>query len=201
MKIKKATVLTNCTEDPQWRVKLQCAGVWEESELIPALNTPYLDKGDEVLVLMEDIYNPVILGRICNQPQTSVNKNSDGPIVFQAVKEDNWIVARLLESDIKIITSKGTEVTVSLEGIEIKTKTTKNMSDESMTNETKDYQLKASSSIKIEGGTVNVKGSTVTIEGKTDFKNPIGPPDGQGPLCGIPNCLFSGAPHSAKSTS
>ena len=44
------TVLTNCEEDPFVRVRVKSTGVWEESELMPSLNSIYLDKGDIVMV-------------------------------------------------------------------------------------------------------------------------------------------------------
>jgi len=219
MVFKRGTVITNCEDDEDglWRVKVNIPGVWETSAFLPSVGPIYLDKGDEVLILMEDMTNPVILGRINVRPQMDkVNKSKDGPLLYQAVKDDEWMEAHCLHNELKITTSKGYSIKVTLEDIEIEKKTITTHTKENTTvkadqdatvEATQKLTLKGDevivsggSKVTIESPDITVKGSMITIDGHTQYKNPVGPPDGTGPLCGIPYCLFSGAPHSSKQT-
>ena len=67
--------------------------------------------------------------------------------------------------------------------------------------------VKSDSTVKVEGNStlevganVNFKATKTTIDSMLECVR-MGIPDGKGPFCGIPNCLFSGAPHSASKTS
>jgi hypothetical protein len=52
-----------------------------------------------------------------------------------------------------------------------------------------------------EGVTVEIKGSTIKVKGKVTIENEVVPSQSQpGAFCGLKTCLFTGAPHSNKST-
>ena len=67
--IVKAKVVTNSSEDSKGRVKIEAAGIWENSkevgDLYPVCNAIPLNEGDVVYVYLfdGDYSNPLVLGK------------------------------------------------------------------------------------------------------------------------------------------
>lgn len=177
--IYKAVVKSNCTDDPNFRVKVECKQLWKEtSELIPSLNGMYLEEGDEVYLLQESTECYIILGKIFTDNQKQLEPIQGQTVLFRAQKSSDYITAAVIENDLTLQTSSGLELKIDLEKL----------------------TLTVPSTLKIKTDTFDIEGTTITIKGKTEFKNGFGAPDATGPLCGVPNCIFSGSPHSSSST-
>lgn len=186
--IRKAIATTDVTDDEFWRVKLKCPELWvEESEPIPVLNHIYISKGDTVLLYHEGMDLLVVIGRFYDYNQKANRPTDVGPILFQANKDGAWVSAGLTSAGVSLKTSSGMAVTVGQNSLQVETGSTK---------------LSLSPSVeKTEAATIEIKGSSlIKIDGKTQFVNPTGPPTGNGPLCGLKMCLFSGAPHATNTT-
>lgn len=215
-----AEVLTNCEDDVYRRVSLKCEGIWDESDLAPSLNGIYLEKGDTVLVEYEDPENPIILGRLRtakqkdNDPQTE----NEGVIIYQAKNGEDWSVLKVSKDSVYWENSKGVHLYVNGDSVDINVTKDLTLSvDGNITQTVKGdveqtvdggstITVKSDATVKVEGNStlevgsnVNFKATKTTIDSILECTR-MGIPDGQGPFCGIPNCLFSGAPHSASKT-
>lgn len=226
-----ATVLTNGEDDIYRRVKLKADTIFEESELIPSVNGISLSEGDTVLVDCEgeDITNSIILGRIRTKQQVGNDPQSedDGVIIYQHKSEAGWSVLKALGNSLYFENSEGVKATVIDSSITLVVPTDSTVSiegnstlsvkgDSSISIEGKaDVSVKGSTSIKADGNVDVQAGSDISLDcsGTVSFKatkevidamlecTHAGVPDGKGPYCGVPMCLFSGAPHSASKTS
>lgn len=185
MNIVKATVVTNCKDDPYWRVRVKAQGVWtEQSELIPALNSIYLDVNDEVLVGYDDnLYCPIILGKLYTESQKGADPVQGAPVLFKASKDGNWIAATLQDTELVIQTSGGTKVYLQ---------------DKALGAEIESVKVKATS-VEVEADTALVKATDIELKGSVKHEG-IATPNQKGAWCGIPACLFSGAPHTSDQT-
>ena len=103
----RCVVETNCEKDPHQRVKVKHPNLWEDtSELIPVANGLYLDKGDIVLLVMQD-YNPrtaFIMCKIPDYAQEKKNPKKSEPVIFKTQDDDagKWIEAHGRKSEWKI---------------------------------------------------------------------------------------------------
>lgn len=105
MKLIKAIVTTNSEDDPLMRVKLSSPTIWqEESELLPSLNSIYLEKKDVVLVMFDTLANPIILGKYNSFEQENP---VSGQVLFSAKKDSDWIVGTLFSKELAIESSNG----------------------------------------------------------------------------------------------
>lgn len=146
-----AEVLTNSEEDSLLRVKVSAKALWpEESGLIPSLNSIYLEKGDIVLLLVQEMKNPFILGKLLLKDQT--NPLDDPNVLFTAKKDDSWIIGTLVNDRLRVESSEGFEVTGFHKDLLIKTP------DGSLL-EFKDNNITihASGKLTIENKTLNLK--------------------------------------------
>lgn len=172
----KAEVITNCTEDPYWRVKVKSDGIWEESQLIPSLNSVYLEKGDTVLIEMTGMSDPVIMGKLMDASQKSKNPMGGSPVLFQAKNGSKWIAAIVKEGRLEIKTSDGAEVLIEGGALDMEVET-----------------------VDIKATKITIKGDNIEVVGSVLHKG-VASPNAKGAFCGLPNCLFSGAPHSSDQT-
>ena len=103
----RCVVETNCEKDPHQRVKVKHPNLWEDtSELIPVANGLYLDKGDIVLLVMQD-YNPrtaFIMCKIPDYAQEKKNPKKSEPVIFKTQDDEagKWIEAHGRKSEWKI---------------------------------------------------------------------------------------------------
>lgn len=215
-----AEVLTNCEDDEYRRVKVKSPHVWEESDLMPSLGTIYLNVGDQVIVDISDgVDNAYIRGKIRNRKQKDEVSRSDvdGVLLYEAIKGEKWSAAWVNEtngvvtwknSDGVTLEVNGTNISVTTEGdIQVKCS---NASVEATTNvnvKCEAANVEANSDITVKCSNANVESSTsavkaenIELDGKVSFTHGHGVPDSKGPLCGLPQCLFSGAPHSSSET-
>ena len=190
MKIIKGESLTSSIQDSFWRVKVKAEGYWEESDLLPVLNEVYISEGDQVLILVEDIYNPIIIGRFPNKKQIDTDPVKN-PIVLQSRNGDNWIAVSVSDEAFTLTTSGGTVLEVKDKSI------TKKVEEQNDTHDK--LTIEATTELNLKAGTLKIKGDSITIEGSTTHSGTAAP-TGKGAWCAIPNCLFSGAPHIGDKT-
>ncbi|MGL4981273.1 MAG: hypothetical protein ACRC4W_00185 [Treponemataceae bacterium] len=108
------------------------------------------------------------------------NKKEDGSIKIEVDQES--------ENDEKLkITIHENEITITKDGIDIKTKKSINIKTE------KDQEIKAQNITIESSGKTEIKGSSIVIGGTVT-------PKGTGALCAIPVCPFSGAPHTGDTS-
>lgn len=200
MIIDKATVATNCKDDKFWRVKLKHPLLWqEESDLIPCINSTYLEIGDTVLICYSDIYDVVILGKLFDYSQAQSEPINNKPNLFTAKMGDTYLTAVLDENSLDIQTASGLKLTINQDSLQLETPSS--VSIETETNKIKSSTIEVEgSTIKVKGDSIKVEGSNIQIAGSTKH-NGVAAPNAQGAWCGIPNCLFSGAPHTGNQTS
>lgn len=191
MKIIKGEAVSSSIDDELWRVKVKAEGFWDEpSDPLPVLNEVFISEGDQVLILMEDIYNPIIIGRYPNKNQIDLDKVKR-PVVFSARKGDNYITVSISDESLELKTSGGSV-------IEIKDKVfNKSIEENNIKNDK--LVVEAKTELTVKAGTISVKGDSITIEGSTTHSGTAAP-TGKGAWCAIPNCLFSGAPHIGDKT-
>lgn len=193
-------VLTNCEEDEFYRVKVKSPKVWEESELMPSLGSIYLDKGDQVIIDITDgVDNAYIKGKLRNSVQKNKSVQGEGVILYEAQKEDNWSAAWVTEQNFIWKNSDGVEVTIMGTEITIK-QVSRKVESENIDVNVKDTITVKAENVNVETTKATVKANECTLDGKVKFIHGFGVPDGKGPLCGIPNCLFSGAPQCSSET-
>lgn len=193
-------VLTNCEEDEFYRVKVKSPKVWEESELMPSLGGIYLDKGDQVIIDITDgVDNAYIKGKLRNSVQKNKSVQGEGVILYEAQKEGNWSAAWVTEQNFIWKNSDGVEVTIMGTEITIK-QVSRKVESENIDVNVKDTITVKAENVNVEATKATVKANECTLDGKVKFTHGFGAPDGKGPLCGIPNCLFSGAPQCSSET-
>lgn len=109
-----AEVLTNCEDDKYRRVKLKALNVWEkESDLIPALNGIYLEKGDTVLVDIEGgITQAFIRGKILTDKQLKNSPQGEGVVIYEAKNGSKWVQLRCEKGNFLWSNSDGVKVTI-----------------------------------------------------------------------------------------
>lgn len=213
-----ATVLTNCEDDPYYRVKVKCPRVWKESKLMPSLQGIYLDVGDTVMVDVRDGFdNAFIIKKLRYKEQCDLSNVDDdhSPILFEASdREGNtaWMYLRTSQGGNKLHFKnwKGVEVTVEGENVDIIVPG--NVTEEIGKNVTQhvggnverkidgkvDETVGSTISITA-GGNVTVKAPKVTVDAQTVIPRTTVP--GQpGPFCALHQCLLTGAPHTNNTT-
>jgi len=120
----KATVSSNCQDDPYLRVKVKHPLYWaEESSLLSSVNSIYLDKGDVVIVDYSDDGSSIIVGKLLTDEQKDKNPVKGKPVLFQATKDSKWVVATLDSEEFKVTTSEGVTVVLSGDKVSIANKT------------------------------------------------------------------------------
>lgn len=193
-------VLTNCEEDEYYRVKVKSPKVWEESELMPSLNGIYLDKGDMVIIDITDgVDNAYIKAKLRTKAQKDKSVQGEGVILYEAQKDGMWSAAWVTEQNLYWKNSDGVEVSIKGTDITIKQVNRTVEADDGTINIKNTLTVKADT-VNVESENATVKATNCTLDGKVKFTHGFGPPDGKGPLCGIPNCLFSGAPQCSSET-
>lgn len=185
MNLTLATVQTNCTQDKYWRVSVIASGIWEEpSELMPSINNVYLETGDKVVVMYDDdLYTPLILGKLFTEEQSKIDPVTGAPILFKAQNGEAWLIATLNESKLEITTSEGSKLSLESKAF--------NAVTEKVQVEADDVQVKAKSA--------TISADSITLQGSIKHAG-TAVPNQRGAWCGIPACLFSGAPHTSDLT-
>lgn len=172
-----AEVLTNCEEDEFYRVKLKAKRIWDESPLTPSLNSIYLDKGDQVLVdISLGVDNAVILAKYRNKAQSDKSQKVDGVILQEISKDNDWTQVYTKDSIIHVENSKGVHLTIDGDSITLE-----------------------STKLELKSDDITLKGK-IKLDGTTTFTKSASAPENSGPLCALPKCLFSGAPHVTSKT-
>lgn len=171
-RIIRAEVISNSCDDQYSRVTLRCNDIWEETPLVESINGIPLKIGDIVYVDISDgVNNPIILGRALGA-KNKFNKDSGGNILYESSNGQSFTVAYVKNSKLEVYNSEGVEVVINGSDISIKTN--------SVSVESSDSFILKTSDAKITGGTLTVNGLVT--------------PEGTGPFCGLPKCLFSGTP-------
>lgn len=169
------TVLTSCEDNKYRMVKVKSEGIWTESPLLLSVNQIYLSKDDRVLIDIEE--SPIIVGKIFDDLQLAVSQQGDGTILFESKNESDYIQSRISKEKVVIKTSKGVEVSITLENVDVK-----------------------ATVITIEAPEVTLKSDEIKLDGKISMTHDIASPNGKGGFCGLKNCLFSGGPHTTSET-
>jgi len=139
------------------------------------------------------------------QPQEFIAAEEEGLQIIHKDKFDGELISQVLMTDEKIETvyKKKAKVTMEDDHITVKTeKCTAEMTGEkiSLTNG-KDKIIANGGNVEVDASTkATIKSPKVEITGGTfSMKGSVSP--GTGPLCAIPNCLFTGAPHGGSEAS
>lgn len=120
--IVKAKVVTNSSEDSKGRVKIEAAGIWENSkevgDLYPVCNATPLNEGDVVYVYLfdGDYSNPLVLGKARdNNFDPSISVPSSFSVLWDSVSKDGsyWSIAYTEGEELYIENSKGMVMAVS----------------------------------------------------------------------------------------
>ncbi len=120
--IVKAKVVTNSSEDSKGRVKIEAAGIWENSkevgDLYPVCNAIPLNEGDVVYVYLfdGDYSNPLVLGKARdNNFDPSISVPSSFSVLWDSVSKDGsyWSIAYTEGEELYIENSKGMVMAVS----------------------------------------------------------------------------------------
>lgn len=131
-------------------------------------------------------------GKIKDNQITSVTIDNEGNITVEAAKnrgKGNLNVYLKGNTDITIDGDKGNNITISKDSnVEIKGKSNIKVSG--------NCNIEASGNCTIKSPSVKITGGQLTVSGVVN--PPGGIPNPMGPFCGIPNCLFTGAPHADK---
>lgn len=134
--IVRAKVLSNSSEDKYCRVRLQSAGIWDESELVESIGGISLKEGDYVFVDVSSGYeNPLIIGRAL-QVTNYFHREVNGSVLFESSDGDRFTLAFVKNNKLEIYNSENVGIIVDGSGIVIK-----------------------SADIKLSGGTLEVKAS------------------------------------------
>lgn len=176
-----AEVLTNVEDDKFGRVKVKSPKVWEESELMPSLNSIYLDKGDQVLVnIDEGVDNAYIVSKVRSKKQVAKSQKGKGHIIYESSKEGKWATLWASEGNLYWKNSDGVEV--QIEGTKVSIKS-------------KDINFNADN-VKVEAKNAEIKATNIKFDGAMEETANALPANGKGAFCGLPACLFSGSPHT-----
>jgi len=182
-----------------------------------------LEKGDEVSVVFseraleawkdvgqDDIEDPdprrySLSDAYCMpglQPQEFIAAEEPGLQIIHKDKFDGELISQVLMTDEKVEMKYKKKSTVTMQDDHINLKTEKCKMD--VTGDALDFE-NSQNKLLVDGGDVDVEASgtatikamTVEITGGTfKLKGTVAP--GTGPLCAIPNCLFTGAPHGGN---
>lgn len=243
-----AKVLTNCEDDPHYRVRVKATDIWTDdfpSPLIPSqghYGPIHLSIGDVVLLNMEYGYdNARIIYKFPNpeQVQNQTRSSFTGLLAWESSygeSNEQWQQFRISKQCSYYENSDGVKISIEPEGVVNVVATNINVTNadtvyvksptvtaetdtitvtnsDSITIETNSASVKSelvkveasdasikSDSVKVESTNADVKSTNIKLDGKVTFTKGFGAPDSKGPLCTIPNCLFSGAPHSGSMT-
>jgi hypothetical protein len=136
------------------------------------------------------------------QPQEFIAAEEPGLQIIHKDKFDGKLISQVLMTDDKVEMKYKEKATVSMEDDHINLKTEKCKMD--VTGDALDFE-NSKNKLLVDGGdidleasgTATVKAATVEITGGTFMlKGTVAP--STGPLCAIPNCLFTGAPHGGN---
>lgn len=167
---------------------------------MPSLNGIYLDKGDMVIIDITDgVDNAYIKAKLRTKAQKDKSVQGEGVILYEAQKDGMWSAAWVTEQNLYWKNSDGVEVSIKGTDITIKQVNRTVEADDGTINIKNTLTVKADT-VNVESENATVKATNCTLDGKVKFTHGFGPPDGKGPLCGIPNCLFSGAPQCSSET-
>lgn len=187
-RIIRAIVETNSCEDENARVKISCEGIWEDTPLIESVGGIPLKKGDIVFVdISGGFENPLIIGRAMGV-MNSYGKDVNGSLLWESSDGSKFTIAFVKNNKLEVYNSDNVEVIVDGNSISIKS------SDVSI--EADNLKVKATTA-EVESDNVTVKAKSsceITGGGIFKLKGTVAP-ESSGPLCGIPACLFTGAPH------
>lgn len=179
------TVLTNSEEDEFKRVKVEALGFYEESELMPSVNSIYLSKGDRVIIdTTYGVDNAFILGKFRDKLQNENSQQGEGQIIYETKTDDGWSELRAVGNGVIWSNSEGVKLTIEGENITLECT--------SLSIQSEECTLKSDS--------VAIEANSTEIKGKVTIPNTASAAKATGPFCGVPNCLFSGAPHLTDST-
>lgn len=199
-----ATVTTNCEKDDYYRVKVKSPRIWEESELMPSIGGIYLDVGDIVMVDISDgVDNAFIVRKLRYKEQNDLSNVDDdhSPIIAEASDRDGsgaWMYIRVSDGGNKVHFKNWKDQEITCEGDNIDIVIPNNRTEEVGN----DLSVKSGNNYDIEaGGKVTITAPVCEIKAKTIIKRSLGTPDGGGPLCALPACVFSGAVHVSSQSS
>ena len=137
-------------------------------------------------------------GKIKDNHITSVTIDNKGNITVEAAKdkdsgEGNLNVYLKGNTDITIDGDKGNNITISKDSnVEIKGNCTIKCNSSVKIEASNNCNIKATSGCTIDSPTVKIKGGTLKVAGLTAASAAS---TATSPFCGIPMCLFTGAPH------
>ncbi len=120
--------------------------------------------------------------------------------------EDTGTLNLNVQGHTNLSSSKGISVDTGEEGLNLSVKGDITLSTEKSEEGSMNINTKGGVNVVSEGdvtveskGNATVKASAVTIDGQlVNAQTPSPDPSQPGPFCAIPNCLFSGAPHSSS---
>jgi hypothetical protein len=133
------------------------------------------------------------------QPQEFISATEPGLQIIHKDKFDGELISQVLMTDDKVEMVYKKKALVTMEDDHIKAKTEKCEADMAAgkvyLKNGKDEITANDGNVEISAGTkATIKASTVEVAGGNfKLKGTVAP--GSGPLCAIPNCLFTGAPH------
>lgn len=179
MSLVIAEVVTSCEEDEFRRVCLKLDKMWIKSKPAPSVNGIPLYKGDIVIVdISLGFDNPLVLGRLRTAKQNKISPKGDGVLIYETRDGDSWAAAWGSGNRLTIKNSEGTTIVMEGKGVTVTADT-----------------------VNVKSKDATVKSDNITLDGKVKIVHPVTPDQAHpGALCGLPVCLFSGAPHSNDST-
>lgn len=202
-RIIRAKVATNSCDDKDARVQLQCDGVWDETPLIESVGGISLKKDDIVYVDVSDGFeNPLIIGRATGG-LNKYGKEVNGTLLYESSDGEKFTIAFVKCNKLEMYNSDGVEVTVDALNIHVKSDKVmcdidgagiKVAADTFEANYSNSYKRK-SAEATVEDDTLTIKTANGKITGGNFEMKGTCAPEGSGPFCGIPACLFTGAPH------
>lgn len=118
--IIRAIVLTNSSDDYDFRVKLSAPLTWDESPLCRSVGGLALNKGDYVYVdISNGIDNPLILGR-CICKSSKYSREANGNILWDSSDGNSWSIAFVKGKDLEIYNSSGLSAVINGSTVDIK---------------------------------------------------------------------------------
>lgn len=205
-RIIRAKVNSNSCEDTDARVKLICPDIWDDvpdAPLIESVGGIPLKKDDIVYVDVSDGFeNPIIIGRAMGSLNT-YGKELNGSLLFESSDGENFTIAFVKCNKLEMYNSDGIAVTLDALNIHVKSdKVTCDIDGVGIKVKADTFEAEYSNSYKrksseamLEDDTLTVKTKSGKVTGGTFEMKGTAAPESTGPFCGIPACLFTGAPH------
>jgi len=158
---------------------------------VDAIVNVYFDKGD--------IYLPHYITKAVRKSKQPIQKDTDYPdnVVMWEMDEGDYFTINRKTKETTFNHNSGTKVLIKKDGsveITIKKDKTETIEGEVKETVTKDITIKGSANINIEASnTVDIKGTASLLIHGTPSPN-----GGIGPMCLLPSCVITGAPHQTN---